>query len=271
LTYQDLDASWRPRLAAGAYASRFDGALDEKKLYASFDLLPSHGRIGGHAQVSLFDPDNPWRARGVELSSAGLDGELQFRPFFLGGRAQVYRPERSRWLATLLPVEWLCWSSPARASAPCLPGDATYSWLVNGGVRAGKISVNVGGQSSFSVGTDASSFGGFADLRWLDLVGGAHVDAGMSASSGSVLRSVSATLAPGLLFGGGRGDLSLRYRPALVRYRATLKSNVEHSLGAGLWLAPNDTLDIDLEGDWVRSAEISAFVVQGVAAWRLGF
>jgi hypothetical protein len=271
LTYQDLDASWRPRLVAGAYASRFDSALDEKKLYASFDLLPSQGRLGGHAQVSLFDPDNPWGASRVELSSAGLDGEIQLRPFFLGGRAHVYRPERSRWLATLLPAEWLCWSSPARASAPCLPGDATYSWLANGGVRSGKISVTVGGQSSFSVGTDASSFGGFADLRWLDVVGGAHFDAGMSALSGSVLRSVSAALAPGMRFGGGRGDLSLRYRPALVRYRATLKSSVEHTIGAGLWLAPSDTLDVDLEGDWVRTSELSAFVVQGVAAWHLGF
>jgi hypothetical protein len=271
LTYQDLDASFRPRLAAGVYASHFDGALDEKKAYASFDLLPPHGRLGGHAQVSLFDPDNPWHASSVELSSAGLDGNVELGPFFLGGRAQVYRPERSRWLATLLPAEWLCWSSPARASAPCLPGDATYSWLVDGGVRAGKISVNVGGQSAFAVGTDASSYGGFADLRWLDLVGKVHLDTGMSVLSGSVLRSVSATLAPGILFGDGRGDLSLRYRPALVRYRATLKSSVEHSLGTGLWLAPSDTIDVDLEVDWVKTADFSAFVMQAVAAWRLGF
>jgi len=271
LTYQDLDASWHPRLVAGAYASHFDGALDEKKAYVSFDLLPSRGRLGGHAQISLFDPNNPWHASRVELSSAGLDGDVALGPFFLGARAQVYRPERSRWLATLLPAEWLCWSSPARASAPCLPGDATYSWLLDGGVRSGKFSVNIGGQSAFAVGTDASSFGGFANLRWLDLVGKVHLDAGTSVLSGSVLRSVSATLAPGLLFGDGRGDLSLRYRPALVRYRATLKSNVEHSLGAGLWLAPSDALDLDLEGDWVKMADLSAFVVQGVAAWRLGF
>ena len=271
LTYQDLNASFSPRLAAGAYASRFDDALDEKKAYASFDLLPSHGRLGGHAQVSLFDPDNPWHASSVELSSVGLDGNLELGPFFLGGRAQMYRPERSRWLATLLPAEWLCWSSPARASAPCLPGDATYSWLVESGVRAGKIAVNVGGQSAFTVGTDASSFGGFADLRWLDLGGEVHLDAGMSVLSGSLLRSVSATFAPGVGLGGGRGDLSLRYRPALARYRATLKSSLEHSLGGGLWLAPSDTIDVDLEGDWLKTAELSAFVVQATAAWRLGF
>lgn len=271
LTFQDWEASWRPRLVAGAYASRFDGALDEKKAYASFDLLPSQARLGGHVQVSLFDAHNPWHASSVELSSAGLDGNVELGSFFLGGRAQMYRPERSRWLATLLPAEWLCWSSPARASAPCLPGDATYSWLLDAGVRSGKISVNIGGQSAFAVGTDASSFGGFADLRWLDLVGKAHLDTGMSVLSGSVLRSVSATVAPGIAFGSGHGDLSLRYRPALVRYRATLKSSVEHSLGGGLWLAPSDAFDVDVEGDWVKTAELSAFVMQGVAAWRLGF
>jgi len=271
LVYQDLEASFRPRLTAGAYASRFESALDEKKAYASFDLLPSRGRLGGHAQVSLFDRDNPWHADSVELSSAGLDGDVELGPFFLGGRAQLYRPERSRWLATLLPAEWLCWSSPARASAPCVPGEATYSWLVDGGLRSGKISVNLGGQSAFTVNTDASSFGGFADLRWLDLLGKAHLDVGMSVLSGSVLRSVSATLAPGILFGDGRGDLSLRYRPALVRYRATLASSVEHSLGLGLWLAPSDALDINLEGDWTETGELRAFVMQGAAAWRLGF
>jgi hypothetical protein len=270
LAYQDVTASWQPRVLAGAYASHFAGALDEKKAYAAFDLLPAQGRLGGHAQLSLFDANNPWRASSVELSSAGLDAAAEFGVFHVGGRAQMQRPDRSRWLSSLLPAEWLCWSSPARASAPCSPSDATFSWLVDGGVRAGRLSVDLGGQSTFTRGTDGSSFGGFANLRWLDLVGKLHLDAGMSVLSGSVLRSAAATVAPGILFADGRGDLSLRYRPALVRYRATLRSSLEHSLGAGLWLAPTDDFDFDLEGDWLRALDVNALLVQGVATWNLG-
>ncbi len=270
MIYRDLDATFRPQIVAGAYASTFGGSLDEKRAYATFDLSPPAGRLGGHALVSLFEPDNPWRAGTVELSSAGLDAAVDVEPFYCGGRAELHRPERSRWLASLLPAEWLCWSSPARASAPCAPGDAMYSWQLNGGVRAGRVTVDLGGHSAFTVGTDASTFGGFANLRWLGLVRTLHLDAGMSVLAGSVLRSVSANLSPGVTFAGGRGDFTARYRPALVRYRATLRSTIEHAVGAGLWLSPVDSLDIDVEGDWLATPELDAFVVQATAAWTLG-
>jgi hypothetical protein len=270
LTYHDVSSSLRPRLVAGGYVSRFDGALDEKKAFASVDLLPDGGRLGGHAQLSFYEPDNPWGASRVELARAGVDAEVDVGPFHFGGRAQLERPERSRFLATLLPREWLCWASPSRASATCSPSDAVYSWLLDGGVRAGKLSVDLGGQSVFTRGTDASSFGGFAHLRWLDVVGHLHWDGNVSVTSGSVLRSASLLLSPGLSFGGGRGDVSLRYRPAVVRYRATLESEVEHSMGASVWLAPTDTLDLDLEADWLRAREIQVVVVQGIASFSLG-
>jgi hypothetical protein len=270
IVYQDAAAKLRPRIVAGAYASRFAGALDEKKAYAAFDLLPGRGRLGGHAQLSFFEPQNPWHAAPVELSAASLDTDIELGPLHFGGRLQLQRPDRSRWLASLLPPEWLCWSAPDSANAPCLPGNATYSWLIDGGVRAGKLTVDWGGHSAFTRGTDASSFGGFANLRWIDLIGRAHLDTGVSVSAGSVLRSVAATLAPGLLFADGRGDVSFRYRPALVRYRATLESTIEHGLGAGLWLALTDALDIDVEGEWLKARELDVVLVQGVAAWSLG-
>lgn len=270
LSYEDADAGWRPRVVAGGYASRFDGSFDERRMYAAFDLLPAHGRFGGQAQVSLHDPNNPWHASTLELTQAGLEAELEAGPFHLGGRAQLRRPERSRWLASLLPPEWLCWSSPSRAAAPCSGADASYSWMVDGGVRAGRLTVDLGGQSAFTRGTDASSYGGFANLRWLDIVSTVHLDAGMSVITGSVLRSAAATLSPGLVFAGGRADLSLRYQPALVRYRATLRSSLEHALGASLWLAPSEDLDVDLGGDWIKMDALSAFVFQGVASWNIG-
>jgi len=271
LTYEDADADWRPRLVAGAYASRFDGGLDERRAYASFDVLPADSRFGGQAQVSFHDPDNPWRASTVELTMAGLEAETETGPFHVGARAQLRRPDRSRFLAAVLPPEWLCWSSPERANAACRGRDATYSWQLDGGVRAGKLSVDIGGQSAFTIGTDASNFGGFANLRWLDLVGRIHLDAGMSVMNGSVVRSASALLAPGVVFAGGHGDISVHYQPALVRYRATLRSGLEHSVGSDLWLAPTDELDLNLGGDWVKADQLNVFLLQATAIWKLDF
>lgn len=271
LLYQDAQSSFLPRLVAGGYASVFAGTLDEKKAYAALDLLPRHARIGGHGEVSFFDPGNPWHAKSAELTSAAIDGDVELGVFHFGARAELHRPDRSRWLASLLPPEWLCWSSPADPLGTCLSSNATYLWLVDSGARIGKFSVDLGGQSTLTTGTDATNFGGFANLRWLDLVGKVHLDTGASAFAGSVVRSTAATISPGFSFSDGKGDLSLRYRGALVRYRAALRSSLEHVIGAGLWLAPYDALDIDLEGDWMQAkGDVTALVVQGVLAWHLG-
>lgn len=269
LVYQDTHSAFRPRFLVGAHASRFAGELDEKKAYASVDLLPPGARIGGHAEFSFFNAGNPWHASATELTSAGLDGNVELGVFHFGARAELRRPDRSRWLASLLPPEWLCWSDPAQPRGACLASNASYLWLVDSGARIGKFAVDLGGQSNYTRGTDASNFGGFANLRWLDLVGRVHLDAGMTAFTGSVVRSTALTLAPGISFANDNADLSLRYRPALVRYRAALQSGLEHSLGASLWLAPHESLDFDLEGDWLQGREISALMVQCVFAWHL--
>jgi hypothetical protein len=269
LVYQDVRSGLRPRVLVGAYASRFAGSLDEKKAYASFDLLPAKVRLGGHAELSFFDAGNAWHAKSTELTAAGLDGNVELDVFHFGGRVEMRRPDRSRFLASLLPIEWLCWGDPAEPRGACLPGNASYLWLLDSGAKLGKFSVDLGGQSSYTRGTDASNFGGFANLRWLDLIGKMHVDLGASAFTGSVVRSTRVTFAPGLIFANGNADLSLSYRPALVRYRAALQSSIEHSLGAALWLSPHETLDFNLAGDWIQGTEVSALMVQGVFAWHI--
>jgi hypothetical protein len=270
LGYEDPASVLQPRLVLGAHASRFDGALDERKVYAAFDLLPPKGRLGAFGEVSFFDADDPWNARRVELTAASLEGTVQIDVFFLGTRLDLRRPDRSRYLQSLLPREWLCWAEPARPGAPCVREAATYSWMVDGGARIGKFSLDIGGQSRFTRGTDATNFGGFANLRWIDLVGKLHLDAGMSAYSGSVLRSVALSIAPGLDFADGDADLTLRYRPAIVRDRATLRTGVEHTVGAGFWLSPHDSVDLDLEADWIRGGPIDAITAQALFGWRLG-
>jgi hypothetical protein len=270
LVYDDAPSPWRPRVVVGAHASRFQGALDERKVYGAVDLMPGASRVGGHAEVSFFDARNPFNARPAELTAAGLDGDFAFGAFHVGGRADMRRPDRSRYLLSLLPLEWLCWSDPALASAPCKSGNAYYSWLLDTGARVGKFSVDLGGQSAYTTGTDATNFGGFANLRFLDLVGRTHLDLGMWALSGSLERVMAATVAPGIVLAGGDADVSVRYRAAAARYRADLGFGYEQSVGAGLWASPHPSVDFDLEGDWLRERGLSAVVLQGVVAWRLG-
>jgi len=270
LAYDAPESSLHPRLVGGAYASRFDGTLDERRAYAAVELMPSSSRIGGHTEVSFFDAGNPWNAHQVELTAAGLDADVELDVFHFGGRAEMRRPDRSRYLLSLLPLEWFCWADPAVARGPCNGDDAYYSWLVDAGARIRKFSVDLGGQSSYARGTDATNFGGFANLRFLDLIGRTHLDLGATAYTGSVLRSLGGTVAPGIVLAGGAADVSLRYRAAAVRYRADLDFGFNQSVGAGLWASLDETLDLDLETDWIKEREIDAVVLQGVLAWRPG-
>lgn len=270
LSYDDAASALRPRVVVGAHVSRFEGALDERKLYGAVDVMPGRSRLGGHAEVSFFDAHNPFNARPVELTAAGLEADFGFDVFHIGGRFDTRRPDRSRYLLSLLPIEWLCWSDPAVARAPCKSENAYYSWLFDAGARLEKFSVELGGQSAYTIGTDASNFGGFANVRFLDLVGRVHLDLGTTAFSGSLQRVIAGSVAPGIVLAGGDADLSLRYRGGAARYRADLGFGYEQSLGAGLWASPHPSVDFDVEGDWVLERGLSALVVQGVVAWRLG-
>ena len=270
LTYEAPASSLRPRLVAGAYASRFEGTLDERRVYAAFDLLPSRSLIGATAELSFFDADNPWQANEVELTLASLDTDFVFGVFHLGGRFELRRPERSRFLLSLFPVEWLCWADPALARAPCSGDDAHYSWLANAGIRIGKFSADWGAQSSFTRGTDATTFGGYTTLRFLDLIGRTHLDLGMTAFTGSVQRELAVTAAPGIVLADGSADITLRYRAAAIRYRADLGFSFGHSLGAGLWAAANESVAFEFGADWVRELGIDVAVVQGLLSFRPG-
>ena len=270
LVYDAPESTLHPRFVAGAYASRFDGALDERKLHAAIDLMPLGSRIGGHTEVSFFDAGNPWNAHQVELTAAGLDADVDVGVFHFGGRAEMRRPDRSRFLLSVLPIEWFCWQDPALARAGCNGDDAYYTWVADAGARLRKFSVDLGGQSSYARGTDASNFGGFANLRFLDLFARTHLDLGATAYTGSVLRSVAGTVAPGVVLAGGSADVSLRYRAAAVRYRADINFGFAQAIGAGLWASLADTVDLDLESDWLKERELDAVLLQGVVAWRPG-
>ncbi len=172
LAWEEVDAEWRRRVIVGGHASRFDGELDERRVNASIDLLPNFGHFGAHAELSFFDADNSWQADSIELSAAGADASVRSGIFEVAVRGNLRRPERSRWLASFLPPEWLC-VAEATAAGPstCLGSDAVYSGGSDVGIHLEKTSVRVGGHAATTQNADADVFGGFGHLRLSDVVG----------------------------------------------------------------------------------------------------
>ncbi len=269
LAHEDLEAEWRPRVIVGGHASRFEGDLDERRVNASVDFLPSFGRLGTYAQLSFFDADNPWAADTTELSSAGADASVRAGIFEFAVRGGLQRPERSNWLASFLPPEWLCVAeSTAAAVSTCLGSDAVTSGSGEVGVRLEKTSATVGANVARTESTDADVVGGFAHLRMIDIVGSLRVDAGASAARSSLLTNAGFSLSPGLELLDRKLDVSARYRPAVTRYAAADSAFVEHLVGMAVWYSPSRHFDFAIDGDTVFGSDVDVLVLQGLATWR---
>jgi hypothetical protein len=267
--FEDLEAEWRPRLILGGHASRFEGNLDERRVNASLDLLPGFGRFGAHAEVSFFDADNPWAAETTELSSVGADAAVRAGVLEFAARGGLQRPERSNWLASFLPPEWLCVSGPtAAAASACLGSDATLHGSGEVGVRLDQLSASVGANAARTQSTDSDVIGGYAHLRLIDIVGTLRVDAGASGARSTALTNVGVSLSPGLELLDRKLDLSARYRPAVTRYTAADSAFVEHLVGMAVWYSPSRHFNIALDADTVFGSDVDVLVLQGLATWR---
>jgi hypothetical protein len=272
LVYEDDEAEWRPRAVIGGHASRFEGAMDERRLDFLFDLNPRFGRMGVFAEASLYDKNNPWGANTTELSAAGADASFRIGALELGGRASMQRPERSRYLASLLPAEWLCITNPTNVTPePCLGNDATYWGSFEAGLNFPKVVATAGANASRTENTGAEQTGAYTNLRLLELVGRMRLDAGAMTSQGTLLNTVAFTLSPGLPFMDGAADVALRYRPAVIRYRASTEAFVEHSIGGALWVSPSRSVDVSLDADYVTGRDLDALIAQLAMVWRTGF
>ena len=272
IAYEDAMAAWRPRAVVGGHVSRFEGGIDERRLNVLFDLNPEAGRIGAYAETSFFDKNNPWNAPSTELSAAGLDAAFHAGAFEVGGRVGMQRPERSRWLASFLPPEWLCIAQPTgQATEPCFGNEATYVAGIDTGLQLDKTRITIGGTGSRTEHTDAAQVAGYGNVRLLDLIGRMRLDTGVMGSSGSLLQTAALTLSPGVTFWDGTADASVRYRPALVRYEASTEAFIEHAIGAGLSLEPTSSFDIALDGDYYTGRDLDALIVQLAMVWQAGF
>jgi hypothetical protein len=271
VSFDDPDSEWRPHLVVGGHASRFMGAIDERRLNSSVDLYPEFGRMGLRGEVSFFDKDNPWGAAPVELTSIDADVGIDLGIFRFGAAGGMHRPERSRWLASFFPPEWLCVGLVGAGPAQrCTGGGAVYTASADVGARFTKLWATAGGSAARPQGTEATQNAAFANVRLVDLIGKLRIDAGAMTASGSFIRTIAGVLSPGVELLDGRVDASLRYRPAITRYLADTGTFIEHDIGPSLWLVPMRSLEIHLDGDWIRGRDLDVVLFQTAVGWRPG-
>jgi hypothetical protein len=267
--YDAPDGDLRPRVVVGGHASHFDGSLDERRLDAAVDLFPDAGRLGARAEFAFFDQKNPWGAAPVELQAADLDAAFNVGPFDVRFAGGTRRPERSRWLATFLPSEWLCIlpGGPIPA-APCLSNGAVHSGMADVGLHVEHFGFDLGGSVSRTQGTNAAQNAAFANARLTDLPRTVRFDTGVMLARGTLLRSAAATFSPAIELLDGRADLSVHYRPAVMRYVAEPSAFIEHDIGPSLWISPMPQMEIIASGDFITSRDLQVLFLQTVVVYR---
>lgn len=266
--YEDTRAELRPQLSLTAQGSRFEGALDERKLTLLADVYPEASHFGAYGELSLYDSDNPWGARTEELSAAGADASVRFGVVELGGRVDLQRPERSRWLASFLPPGYLCTASTPVDDVPCFGDEARYLGSVDVGVRLERASFGATGSASTSQLSDDRQLTAALYASALDVIGPLRLDAGLRGSEGSFVHTLGASLGLGALLASGLLDVSVHYRPAVSRYEADTANYLEHTLGARVWLTPEPELELSLDADAISGRDVKVLLVQGVMTVR---
>jgi hypothetical protein len=263
------------RASLTAQGSRFAGQLDERRLTAIAESYPSFGRIGGRAEVSAFDRDNPWNAKPLELSALGADVSFRLDSLRFGLAVETRRPERSYWLAAALPPGYFCVPGVIAGSAvrePCVGGDMRTMGLLSAAWESEYWTIDIGANVVGTRHASAEQASAFLNLRRRDLLGGLlRFDAGASASSGSILDTLALNVGVGAGFFEDALDASVYYRPSVLRYQASAEALFEHGTGARLWWALFGDFDASLSGDLITGADVDVLFVQGALAWRPRF
>jgi len=263
------------RASLTAQGSRFAGQLDERRLTAMAESYPTFGRIGGRAEVSAFDRDNPWNARPVELTALGADVSFRLDSLRFGVAVETRRPERSYWLAAALPPGYFCVPGVISGSTvrePCVGGDMRTMGLLSAAWESEHWTLDTGANVVGTRHAAAEQASVFLNLRRRDLLGGLlRFDAGASATSGSILETLALNVGVGAGFFEDALDASVYYRPSVLRYQASAEALFEHGTGGRLWWAVFDDFDVSLSSDWITGVDVDVLFVQGALAWRPRF
>lgn len=268
------DSPLRPRAQLTMHGSRFLGSMDERRVTGLFEAYPDFGRLGARAEVSFFDADNPWAAAPTELSAAGVDAAVKLDGLRLGASFDMRRPERSLWLASFLPRGYFCATRPLPGhdlNEPCVGGDQRYAALLNAGWEAPLWTLDGGASFTTTRGTEAEQTSAFLSFRRRELWGKLRFDAGASASRGSLLESAALDVGVGAPSLDDMADVSLYYRPSLLRYRAGGDVLVEHGVGTRFWWAASPVLDLSGAAEILTGGDVDVLMLHVGAAYRPRF
>jgi hypothetical protein len=258
------------------HGSTFNGGLDERRLSGLFSFYPGASRFGGYVEVSSFDSNNPWHAQSVELTAAGVDESFRVGSFELGARFDVRQPERSRWLATFLPMSWFCATTPApgynpNAAEPCNGNVSTRAFgEIDASVAIGNLSLAIGGLtvSDLTEHSEPSTVGGFASARVVRIVNAVRLDVSGNYSRSTFVNMAGGSAGPGVTLMDDVLDVSVYYRINVLRYAVDSASLFQHGVGGVLVLFPNSEVLLTLQGESVLGDDAKVLTAFATLVWR---
>jgi hypothetical protein len=267
LIYDGQGAPWQPRVAVAAYGSTWNGALDERRLSVAGSADRGALQLDGWADLEAFAADNPWRARSVELTGAGVTAQWRKHGTHAGVDVTFLRPERSLRLAALLPPEQLCTLAPASGAGDgCAGGDWWGATTLSFGTRSARWAIDVAGTLDDAHGQH-DGLGRSGYVRGELEAGVARLVAGVAGGSASFASWTAAEL--GVMYLPARElDVTLTYRPELLDYVASTGVQLLHSVTADARFAVSATLDLALSTLATTGADRDALVFLATFAWR---
>jgi len=266
MAYRDATAEWRPQISLVAHGSLFRGTIDERRLNAQVQFYPGAIRLGGAVELSLHDPDNQWHVGAFEVSAANVDASVRVDDFDIGVRLDLRRPERSLWLASMLPRTWLCSVVPMAGNVdePCSGADDTRgSATLDTGVRIEDVSLRAGATYvQYAADSSLTQLGGYASTRVSRLfVEGLRADVFVSGNTGTLVDSLSGRVGVGVVVIPEVLDFGAHYRLAWNAYRADPEGWLQHAAGGTLTVVPFPELSIYLLGEGITSRDYAVLLV----------
>ncbi len=265
------DRATRPHLDATVSGSIFDGTLDERRIDVGGALAPGPINLEARGEVSLFAAGNPWGAAPVELTAAGIDVDVHDERAHAGLHLDVRQPERSRYLASLLPPGWLCQATPQPPGTPeACDGHRRLrlSSALDAGYQLGPLGLAAGASAIAPEGDGHATLGGYADLRVAGPSDGWRVAMGATALTGGLADLDALRIELGWRELGGRLDTSVYYRVSAISYVAALETFVQQrgGLDASWTVSPQVDLALTLEVEHGR--DLQAATALATAVWR---
>ncbi len=261
LLYANDKLSIRPEAELAVYASSFDGELDEQRATMNLRAYPGPLSIAGYGEVSIFDNDNEWGAARTELTSAGLDTRVSHGQWSASLGLSAQQPERSRWLASLLPASWLCTAEvQAGAAAEACNGHRDYRYFALGSTsyRIDRYALRAGAASTMIARQEVEQLSGFLDGSMDDLPMDASLDSSLLLSQTDLVDSWAVRVGASVPVR-SYGNFRLYYRPGVHNYRASVESINEHRIGGEVDYAITPNMGLQFLSEVLLTDEVGFF------------